>query len=127
MPYFDTWSHDNLVRFAQDAYTRLMQQAGDDMADTPEKKVKTAVKKLLDSMGIYHFSPFQAGMGRAGIPDIVCCYEGRFLGIECKAGKGQTTALQDRELNAITAAKGFAFVARENNLEELKEALLCLK
>ena len=97
------------------------------MADTPEKKVKTAVKKLLDSLGIYHFSPFMAGMGRAGVPDIIACYNGRFLGIECKAGKGKTTALQDRELAAIHAAGGLTFVARETNLDELKETLTCLK
>lgn len=97
------------------------------MAATPEGKVKTAVKKLLDSLDIYHFSPFQAGMGRAGIPDIICCVNGRFVGIECKAGKGQTTALQDRELAAIHAAGGFAFVVRETNIDELKERLLWLK
>lgn len=96
------------------------------MADTPEKKVKTAVKKLLDSMGIYHFSPYMAGMGRAGVPDIVACYKGRFLGIECKAGKGKTTALQDRELAAIHTAGGFTFVVRETNIDELVESLLCL-
>jgi hypothetical protein len=96
------------------------------VADTPEKKVKTAVKKLLDSMGIYHFSPYMAGMGRAGVPDIVACYKGRFLGIECKAGKGKTTALQDRELAAIHTAGGFTFVVRETNIDELVESLLCL-
>jgi len=97
------------------------------VADTPEKKVKLAVKKILDSLGIYHFSPFMAGMGRAGVPDIIACYNGRFLGIECKAGKGKTTALQDRELAAIDAAGGLTFVARETNLDELKETLTCLK
>lgn len=97
------------------------------MALTPEAKVKTAVKKILDSLNIYHFSPFQAGMGRAGIPDIICCYEGRFLAIECKAGKGKTTALQDREINAIQEAGGTAWVVNENDLPTLKERLLCLK
>ena len=97
------------------------------MATTPEHKVKAAVKKILDELGIYHFSPFMVGMGRAGVPDIVGCYNGKFLGIECKAGKGKTTALQDRELAAILTAGGFTFVARETNLEELKERLLsCL-
>lgn len=97
------------------------------MASTPEAKVKTAVKKILDSLNIYHFSPFQAGMGRAGIPDIICCYEGRFVAIECKAGKGKTTALQDREINAIQEAGGTAWVVNENDLPTLKERLLCLK
>lgn len=97
------------------------------MAATPEKRVKDAVKKMLDSLGIYHFSPPGMGLGRAGIPDLVCCYNGRFLGIECKAGAGRTTALQDRELAAIQAHGGFTFVVRENNIDELKEKLLCLR
>jgi hypothetical protein len=96
------------------------------MATTPEFKVKLAVKKILDELDIYHFSPFMAGMGRAGVPDIIACHKGRFIGIECKAGKGKTTALQDRELNAIADAGGYAFVARETNIKELREALECL-
>jgi hypothetical protein len=97
------------------------------VAATPEKLVKDKVKKLLDSLGIYHFSPPGMGLGRAGIPDIIGCHKGRFIAIECKAGKGKTTALQERELDAIRAAGGFAFVVRETNLEELKEQLTCLK
>jgi Holliday junction resolvase len=96
------------------------------MASTPEAKVKLAVKKVLDELGIYHFSPYMAGMGRAGVPDIIACHKGRFVAIECKAGKGKTTALQDRELNAIADAGGYAFVARETNIKELREALECL-
>ena len=97
------------------------------MASTPEAKVKAAVKKILDELGIYHFSPVQNGMGRAGIPDIIGCYRGRFLGIECKAGKGKTTALQDLELEKIRTAKGFAYVVNENNMQDLKELLLWMR
>ena len=97
------------------------------MAKTPEGAVKAAVKKLLDEMGIYHFSPVQNGMGRAGIPDIIGCYNGRFLGIECKAGKGKTTALQDLELEKIRQAKGFTFIVNENNMQDLKELLLWMR
>ena len=93
---------------------------------TPEGKVKLAVRKILDDLRIYHFSPFMAGMGRAGVPDIIACHKGRFVAIECKAGKGKTTALQDRELNAIADAGGYTFVARETNIKELREALECL-
>jgi Holliday junction resolvase len=94
------------------------------MAQTPEGKVKAHVKKTLDEMGIYHFSPPGMGLGRSGIPDLICCYNGLFLAIECKAGKGKTTALQERELNSIKAAGGFTFVAREDNLEEMEGRLL---
>ncbi len=94
------------------------------MADTPEKKVKAAVRKVLDRLGIYHFMPPGMGLGRSGIPDIIGCYNGRFIAIECKAGKGQLTALQARELGSIKAAGGFVFVAREDNLEEMEGRLL---
>ncbi len=93
------------------------------MAQTPEGKVKAKLKKVLDEMGIWHFSPFQAGMGRAGIPDVIACYEGRFVAFECKAGRGKTTALQEREINAIRKAKGLAFVINEENVDNTKELL----
>ena len=93
------------------------------MAQTPEGKVKARLKKQLDEMGIYHFSPFQAGMGRAGVPDVIGCYRGLFVAFECKAGKNQPTALQEREMTAIRTAKGLAFVINEENVDQLKELL----
>ena len=90
------------------------------MAETPEWKVKKAVRLLLDKLGVYHFMPPANGFGRAGIPDIVGCMDGHFIAIECKAGNGKTTALQDRELNAILNAGGTVFIAREHNLDDLK-------
>lgn len=93
------------------------------MAMTPEAKVKARVRKILDEMGIYHFMPPANGFGRAGIPDIVGCYAGRFVAFECKAGRGKTTALQDRELENIRKAKGLAFVINEDNVEQIKELL----
>ena len=90
------------------------------MAETPEWKVKRAVRLMLDKLGAYHFMPPANGFGRAGIPDIVGCMDGHFIAIECKAGKGKTTALQDRELNAILNAGGTVFIAREHNLPDLE-------
>lgn len=93
------------------------------MALTPEKKVKDRVRKILDGLGAYYFFPATGGYGRSGVPDIVGCYNGVFFGIECKAGKGTTTALQDRELQRIKDAGGIALVVNENNVEEVKSIL----
>lgn len=93
------------------------------MAATKEALVKKRLKKQLDEMGIYHFSPFQAGMGRAGIPDVIGCYRGLFVAFECKAGKGKTTLLQEREIAAIRTAKGLAFVINEENVDNIQELL----
>ena len=97
------------------------------MATTPEGKVKARLKKHLDAMGIYHFSPFQAGMGRAGVPDIIGCYRGLFVAFECKAGKNKPTALQVREIEAIRKCNGVAVVVNEENWEMVRDLVRKLK
>ena len=60
------------------------------------------------------------GYGRSGVPDIVGCYKGYFFAIECKAGKGTTTALQDKNIKDIEKAGGKVIVVNESNLEEVR-------
>jgi hypothetical protein len=93
---------------------------------TPESKVKKQVVLLLESYGAYHFFPAMGTYGRAGIPDIVACCNGKFIGIECKAGDNKTTELQRRELRKIQEAGGYSLVIRESNLDELKQILIHL-
>jgi hypothetical protein len=90
---------------------------------TPEAKVKKQVKKILDGFGCYHFYAFTGGYGRSGVPDIIACYKGRFIGIECKAGKGKTTALQDLNITQIRKNQGLAIVVNEGNIDELVQLL----
>jgi Holliday junction resolvase len=93
------------------------------MANTPEKKVKDRVVKMLKQHGVYYFFPATFGMGRSGVPDIICCINGRFLAIECKAGNNTTTALQEAEIEKISAAGGLAIVINEDNLHHVQSAL----
>ena len=90
------------------------------MALTPEKKVKNKVVSILKEHGAYYFFPASYGMGRSGVPDVIVCYRGRFIGIECKAGKNKPTPLQLRELAAIEAAGGTSLVVNETNLDQLQ-------
>jgi len=90
---------------------------------TPEAKVKASVVKLLKKHEVYYFFPATHGFGRSGVPDIICCMNGIFVAIECKAGKGKTTALQDRELKRIKENKGIAFVVNEDNIHVLEAYL----
>lgn len=90
---------------------------------TPEAKIKAQAKRILADSGAYFFMPPGSGYGRAGIPDIVGCIRTKFFAIECKAGKGKTTALQDRELLAIHAHGGAALVINETNIDTLKEVI----
>lgn len=83
------------------------------MATTPEGKVKNDIKKLLKKRGFYFFSPIGSAYGTHGIPDIIVCAQGRFIGIEVKApGKEHTvTANQERHLQEIDKSGGVALIA----------------
>jgi len=94
------------------------------VAVTPERKVKNQCVEMLKEHGAYYFFPAANGLGRAGIPDIIVCLHGYFLAVECKAGKGTTTALQERELQRIRNAGGVALVINENNMQDLKDVLI---
>ena len=93
------------------------------MAATPEAKVKRKVADALKKLGAYYFYPVTGGYGKSGVPDIVGCYEGRFFGIECKAGKGKVTALQARNLEEIAAAGGIAAVINEDSVHKVTDIL----
>jgi Holliday junction resolvase len=90
------------------------------VADTPEKKVKKIVVDILKSVGAYYFFPVTGGYGKSGVPDVVVCYKGRFIGIECKAGVNKPTALQERELRRISEAGGESLVVNEENVQTLR-------
>jgi len=96
------------------------------MAQTPEAKVKAAVRKQLVELGAYYFSPVTGGYGGSGVPDIVGCYKGKFFAIECKAGRGKTTALQDKNIAMIHAAGGGAIVVNEESVDMVSAWVLML-
>lgn len=89
------------------------------MASTPESKVKTKIKAILKEQGVYYAMPIGTGYGNAGVPDFLCCVNGKFVAIEAKAGYGLTTALQTKNLRDIGASGGITFVIREDNVNAL--------
>tara|TARA_R110000824_G_scaffold63208_5_gene166511 strand:+ start:2454 stop:2750 length:297 start_codon:yes stop_codon:yes gene_type:complete len=93
------------------------------MAMTPEGKVKRIVVKQLKELGAYYFFPMTGGYGKSGVPDIIGCYEGKFFGIECKAGRNKPTALQEKNLRDIQEAKGASWVVNEDNMAQVKGML----
>jgi len=90
---------------------------------TPEAKVKKKVTSILKELGAYYFYPVTGGYGRSGVPDIVCCLAGNFIGIECKANGNKATALQHKNLEEIQEAGGYAFIINEDNIDALERVL----
>lgn len=95
------------------------------MADTPEKKVKRKIVALLKEYGAYYFYPVTGGFGVSGVPDVIACLNGRFVGIEAKADlkKNKPTALQLKNLREIEGAGGVSLVIDANNLDTLRATL----
>ena len=90
---------------------------------TPEAKVKKKIVAVLKEHGAYYFYPVTGGFGRSGVPDIIVCHAGRFIRIECKAGKNKPTPLQEKNLQDIEVAGGIAMVVNEDNIADVKKCL----
>jgi len=90
---------------------------------TPEAKVKKKVVAILKEYKAYFFYPVTGGYGRSGVPDIIVCYNGCFIGIECKAGTNKPTQLQKKNLKNIQAADGVALDVNEDNISTAGEIL----
>lgn len=104
------------------------------MAATPEAKVKAAIKKYLDAHGFWragaarpehvrgwYYMPVSNGMGVHGIPDFMCTYNGRTIGIEAKAPKGVVSELQKQRHIEMQAAGALVVVAY--SVEDVEAAL----
>jgi Holliday junction resolvase len=94
---------------------------------TPEAKVKKKVVETLKHYGAYYFQPVTGGFGRSGVPDLVACYKGKFIGIECKSGDKKPTALQQKNLDDISAQGGVSLVINEDNIWVLDKQLAYLQ
>ena len=97
------------------------------MASTPEKRVKEAVVKVLKAEGVYYFFPATHGFGRSGVPDIICCVNGHFLAIECKANGGRPTAIQIKVIERIRITGGTAVIVDDTNVDMVRPLILRLK
>lgn len=94
---------------------------------TPEKKVKDKVKAILRAEDVYFFMPATYGYGTSGVPDIVACLDGTFVGIECKAGGNKPTQLQMTNLMRIAETGGIAFVVDEHTIDLFGDHLKSLR
>ena len=65
-----------------------------------------------------------AGMGVAGVSDIIALYRGTFIAIEAKAdATKKPTELQKKFLGQVQSNGGISLVIHKDNLDELKDIL----
>ena len=87
-----------------------------------ESDLRRKIGEYLKSVPNLYFWKEHGGMyGTAGIPDLIVCYKGRFIGLECKVGKNKPTVLQAVTIKQIINAGGYATVVR--TVEEVREII----
>ena len=81
-----------------------------------EQAIQSEIIKHLKSIGAYVIKVSAAT--KAGIPDIICCYKGRFIAIEVKRPETKTniSPLQVANITMIINAQGEALVAWDKEM-----------
>ena len=81
-----------------------------------EQTIQSEILKYLKSVGAYTIKVFAAT--KSGIPDIICCYKGRFIAIEVKRPETKTNVspLQVANITMIINAQGEAIVAWDKEM-----------
>lgn len=86
-----------------------------------EKNIENKIKNYLKLKRAYYFKHHGNQFSQVGVPDIIACYKGRFIGIEVKNETGKTSPLQDINLKMINEAGGIGIVAR--SVEDVKKVI----
>lgn len=84
-----------------------------------EKTIENQIKRYLDELAsngkAWHMKVHGSMYQKAGVPDIIACINGRFVGIEVKRPGGIVSKLQEYHIEQINKAGGAAFVAYSVN------------
>lgn len=101
-----------------------------------EKIFENGIKTFLKEQGCWYVKYWSGGtqtkegmkkFTRDGVPDLLCCCDGFFIGIEVKAPTGRPSKLQIYNLRKIDEAGGFAFLLYPKDFGKFKKFILSLK
>ena len=87
-----------------------------------EQDIQTSIINYISSIGGLAIKQNQIGIyATAGVPDIIACLKGKFIGIEVKRPGEKPTKIQESYIKTINDIGGLAFWA--DNLDDVKEKL----
>ena len=93
-----------------------------------EKNFENRVKQFLKEQDAWFIKYWGgAAFTKAGVPDILACVNGHFIGIELKAPTGKASELQLHTLKQIDSSGGYAILLYPNHFEMFKNFVLCIK
>ena len=84
-----------------------------------EKTFENKIKRMLKDNGAYFVKFFANSYTKSGVPDILACVNGYFVGIEVKAENGHPSELQLYNVQKIRDSGGFAFIVYPSGYDDL--------
>lgn len=84
-----------------------------------EKAVEDKIKEYLFNKGIYHFKVHGSKFMPIGLPDIVCCFRGSFLGIEVKRPGAKNEQSEQQKVHERNINKSGGTYLLVDSLEEV--------
>lgn len=86
---------------------------------TKESVFQRRLIKKLEEKGAYVINIWGNGFMKSGIPDLIVCYKGHFLGLELKTDIGKPSDLQLAHLKKIKNAGGKVMLLRPSTEDAL--------
>lgn len=90
------------------------------MDEISEKTFQSKVEAFLKERKLWYLKVWGNGVQRSGVPDLLICCNGQFIGCELKKEDGRASALQIHELERIKSNGGIAMVLKPNGFENFK-------
>jgi hypothetical protein len=87
----------------------------------PEARLGRQIQKAVKERGGFIFKVHGGPTMMAGLPDLICCYRGVFMGFEVKMPGNKPSAIQARRHVEIQEANGVAVV-----VYSVSEVMTCL-
>lgn len=86
-----------------------------------ESSLHTKIKKYAEGLGWYVVKVWGGGFQESGIPDLILCVNGVFIGMEVKIGTGKPSALQCDHVLSVCEAGGVGCIVW--SFEEAKQII----
>lgn len=86
-----------------------------------EKDFENKVKKYLKDKGAYVIKHHGGYFSKVGVPDLLICYKGKFLGVELKGDNGKPSPLQLHNIDLIKKSGGIGIILYPNGFKRFKE------
>ena len=90
----------------------------------PEARLQRKMQDEIRRRGGFVFKVHGSAHMMAGLPDLVCCYRGFFIGLEAKMPGNKTSARQDLVHDMIRKAEGRVHTVY--SVEEVRDALAAI-